>query len=191
MFLTCTAPAAAQPGAPEGASSCGSLNCSYWWWQNHSCNTWQIKEKRKKKERQEDWAATLTSCLLRSPCWFFTLVAWREIRDLQQNREEIATLRKGINHNIFHFVALWMLRLEDESGFVVVRDKTQGLQTRGHTQLTAIWTALKNNKQNKELHFIRWGLLELEYKKTDLTNQTQDELLEKRNFQLLHSLYLD
>lgn len=53
-FLTCTAPAAARPGAPEGASSCGSLNCSCWWWQNRSCSTCRGHlERKKKKERYE------------------------------------------------------------------------------------------------------------------------------------------
>ncbi len=40
-------------------------------------------------------------------------------KDLLQNREEIATLRKRINHSVFYFVALWMLWLEDETGFLV------------------------------------------------------------------------
>lgn len=43
-FLTCTAPAAARPDAPEGASSCGSSDCSCWWWQNHSYSTWEMEE---------------------------------------------------------------------------------------------------------------------------------------------------
>lgn len=71
--LTCTAPAAARPGAPEGASSCGSLNCSCWWWQNRSCSTCRGHLERKKRDR--DRAAYLTgkcsyrSSILMSVCW--------------------------------------------------------------------------------------------------------------------------
>lgn len=70
--LTCTAPAAARPGAPEGASSCGSLNCSCWWWQNRSCSTCRGHLERKK---ERDRAAYLTgkcsyrSSILMSVCW--------------------------------------------------------------------------------------------------------------------------